>query len=613
MQDLEKFKNDVNASGQNVYVGHRYVPKHFGQWDNTQLYEPLSIVQYQGDSFTSRQYVPIGIEITNEEYWASTGNYNAQVEQYRQDVKNYHNDVLQLIEDSVTKDDFNQLAENTSFIFNVKNEGANGNGLIVENEYIQLAIDKANAIGGGIVYIPEGRYLIDVTHNETTTANLYNHGGLHLKSNVTLLLSPNAALVVKPNRLPQYNLIFANHEDNNIKILNGTLEGDKENHDFSVSGTHEWGYGVSIQGSHNVVIDNVTATKFTGDGFNLQVGYDGSSFNHHIENVLINNVISNGNRRQGLSIESGNKITVSNSIFRNTKGTPPEAGIDIEPWDNANITKNVVIENCLFENNNGGGLISYGPAVSHIFASNNTFNKNGGDGDLIVNKAGGEIVYHNNYTKQISITETDNVKISDNDIQIIIINGSNDVKIFNNVFKSYLRLTHSPGVYPINIPNYQNKGSKNVFIKGNIFEGKISTGFYAADRILFIETLSSNIFFEENNASQYNGFINGTEGSLNRLIYFKNNTFKNINIPFNEISGKGFVFEGNIFEGISKNYYVSLFNSENRAFNNIVFKYPQNPNEYISDFGYTLTKASSSTEPEYNTNNLFIDNSIVQE
>ena len=93
MQDLDKFKNEMNLSGQNVYVGHRYVPKIMGDWDNTQIYEPLSIVQYQGNSFTSRQYVPSGIELNNEEYWVSTGNYNAQIEQYRQDVVNLGNDV----------------------------------------------------------------------------------------------------------------------------------------------------------------------------------------------------------------------------------------------------------------------------------------------------------------------------------------------------------------------------------------------------------------------------------------------------------------------------------------------------------------------------------------
>ena len=96
MQDLDKFKNEMNLSGKNVYVGYRYVPKIFGEWNNENIYEPLSIVQYQGTSYTSRQYVPVGVEITNEEYWVVTGNYNAQVEQYRQDVRNLETDITSI-------------------------------------------------------------------------------------------------------------------------------------------------------------------------------------------------------------------------------------------------------------------------------------------------------------------------------------------------------------------------------------------------------------------------------------------------------------------------------------------------------------------------------------
>lgn len=68
------------------YIGARYVPLFMGDWDIDADYEPLSIVQYQGNSYTSRQSVPHGTEITNKQYWAETGNYNAQVEAYRQEV-----------------------------------------------------------------------------------------------------------------------------------------------------------------------------------------------------------------------------------------------------------------------------------------------------------------------------------------------------------------------------------------------------------------------------------------------------------------------------------------------------------------------------------------------
>jgi hypothetical protein len=63
------------------------VPIVAGEWDNTKTYEPLMVVTYQGASYTSRQYVPAGIEITNESYWVLSANYNAQFEAYRKEVR----------------------------------------------------------------------------------------------------------------------------------------------------------------------------------------------------------------------------------------------------------------------------------------------------------------------------------------------------------------------------------------------------------------------------------------------------------------------------------------------------------------------------------------------
>lgn len=70
------------------YIGARYVPLFADpmQWDSTKTYEPLTIVYNGGNSYTSRQYVPAGIQIDDDAYWALTGNYNAQIEQYRAEV-----------------------------------------------------------------------------------------------------------------------------------------------------------------------------------------------------------------------------------------------------------------------------------------------------------------------------------------------------------------------------------------------------------------------------------------------------------------------------------------------------------------------------------------------
>lgn len=75
--------------GYNTYVGARYVPKLGGEWLQSVAYEPLVIVTYQGNSYTSKTFVPANTPITNTEYWVETGNYNAQVEQYRQEVQTF--------------------------------------------------------------------------------------------------------------------------------------------------------------------------------------------------------------------------------------------------------------------------------------------------------------------------------------------------------------------------------------------------------------------------------------------------------------------------------------------------------------------------------------------
>lgn len=76
------------------YIGARYVPVFFTNelggtdWRANTQYEPLTIVTYNGNSYTSKQMVPAGIGApdTNADYWASTGIFNAQVEEYRQQV-----------------------------------------------------------------------------------------------------------------------------------------------------------------------------------------------------------------------------------------------------------------------------------------------------------------------------------------------------------------------------------------------------------------------------------------------------------------------------------------------------------------------------------------------
>lgn len=75
----------------NIYVGMRYVPVFDGEYDTTKTYEPLTIVSINGNSYTSKTYVPVNTAPPNDDYWALTGNYNAQIEAYRKQVEQLQN------------------------------------------------------------------------------------------------------------------------------------------------------------------------------------------------------------------------------------------------------------------------------------------------------------------------------------------------------------------------------------------------------------------------------------------------------------------------------------------------------------------------------------------
>ena len=104
------------------YVGARYVPKLMGEWNKALQYEALSIVSYLGNSFTSKVPVPANIDITNKTYWVNTGNYNAQVEAYRQETaqlgNQLNNEIINRKND--TKDNILWIGDSYSTNYNHK-------------------------------------------------------------------------------------------------------------------------------------------------------------------------------------------------------------------------------------------------------------------------------------------------------------------------------------------------------------------------------------------------------------------------------------------------------------------------------------------------------------
>lgn len=108
------------------YVGARYVPKVMGEWNKALQYEALSIVTYAGNSFTSKVPVPANIDISNKTYWVNTGNYNAQVEAYRQQTSQLENRLNSEIIDRKNDSKDNILWIGDSYSVNYNHKLPNG-------------------------------------------------------------------------------------------------------------------------------------------------------------------------------------------------------------------------------------------------------------------------------------------------------------------------------------------------------------------------------------------------------------------------------------------------------------------------------------------------------
>lgn len=349
----------------NVYVGHRYVPKIMGEWDKQETYEGLSIVTNEGTSYTSKKRVPAGIDILNTDYWVVTGNYNAQVDQYRQEVINmgeYVNDevedLTELVHDTLdSKADKSDLIDTDKNIDNVKNNLDIVRKIVEPSmtlEEIQTILNDYNNI-----YFDKGLYEFSAIKLDGETHGLFN-----IYNNNNIILHPEAHIKIK--NAEEYGYGFTNRsavfyfkQVNDVYIEGGIIEGDRDEH-TEEDGEH--GYGLLVLGGNNITIKNVFSKNCFGDGFAVQkYGQENIA-----RNVNLLRCKAYNNRRQGLTIGHVENLLIRDCIFEKTNGTAPESGIDIEPSGRGYIRK-ITIDNCVFKDNVKAGLII---DLSNMFDSN---------------------------------------------------------------------------------------------------------------------------------------------------------------------------------------------------------------------------------------------------
>ncbi|QMT39930.1 right-handed parallel beta-helix repeat-containing protein [Neisseria shayeganii] len=323
----------------------------------------------------------------------------------------------------------------TDFVANVKDAayGAKGDGKADDTLAVQKAIDAVAEKGGGVVEMPGGTYMIDATAQQGPHSLSRNYpSGLMMKPNVILKLADDTVLKAIPTDQERYNLITFYKADN-AHLIGGTLIGERDQHQGL---TGQYGYGVRVISSKDVVIEKVTAKDFWGDGFYVGIN---SGADPQSQNVTFYNVVADNNRRQGLSITDAKGVKVLDSVFKNTSGHMPQSGIDVEP-NPGRSTTDIDIRGNRFEGNTGFGVVVSGEqfngkhdpggryadtVTKNINIENNTFTGNN-DGIWIGGLAGGRVAGNTIHYANVTTAPTGGIR------KLRLDDMSRDIVVENN-------------------------------------------------------------------------------------------------------------------------------------------------------------------------------------
>jgi hypothetical protein len=258
------------------------------------------------------------------------------------------------------------------------------------NAGINTAIRKAKEEGYEVVKFTKGDYLISADRIGDGLGYA-NQGGIQVPSFMTLDLT-DATFHVKPNANTGYMLLRLNMVED-VTIIGGHLVGDRLEHDYeTIQDTHEFGYGLVISGSKNILIRDMTIEQMTGDAIAMGASHGGYDDRHRSRNVRITNCEMAHNRRQGISIGHAWYVEIDSCYIHDIgitedgiEGTDPGCGIDIEPsgesdWNE--LASYVNIHHNTIRHTLAEGLCIVNRWSTDIDASDNLFD----DAGIVINR-----------------------------------------------------------------------------------------------------------------------------------------------------------------------------------------------------------------------------------
>lgn len=191
------------------YVGARYVPKFFenpdGSWDWAVgfQYEPLTMVKYGTNTYTSKQLVPdtIGTPNLNPQYWANTGDVSGSINNLQQRMV--------VVE--------NETSENTSYI--AKEIKKTGN-----RKFIFIGDSYAHASGSNNGWLDLLIPMLGIVYNVDYWA-ADNGGACFCNTANSFLMLLNSITVTSPNDITDIVVVGgANESGYSVSLIKSTIQ-----------------------------------------------------------------------------------------------------------------------------------------------------------------------------------------------------------------------------------------------------------------------------------------------------------------------------------------------------------------------------------------------------
>lgn len=152
------------------------------------------------------------------------------------------------------------------------------------------------------IYLPKGTYSIDSDISLVLTEEM---------SNLDIDLHGSTIMIAVNDKI-NANMINFDKACNNVRIHNGTLKGDRQDHDYKTnSGTHEWNTNVVLNECNGITLENLYIVDSPGFCLSSSKGANSLGGSTYVSkfNLEIGNIDDSGNK-----VDSSDVIRTINPI-----------------------------------------------------------------------------------------------------------------------------------------------------------------------------------------------------------------------------------------------------------------------------------------------------------